>query len=161
MFFSTKTLLRPTRLSHYRETGQKGGILVYFGPQSGVQERSETVDLEQRSCGNVWTQPKCDTKNAARNGNCDALVSELYNDGDVAIPGSPRQICYQGDSDKNAFCCVSWRNAVKNLRKRDLAPYASAILNQCTQNGISGKTTNIPLRSVCTSVCLSNRGTHC
>jgi hypothetical protein len=146
MFFSTKTLLfalalpfcslaspiqetdapQPGYVEHYRETGQKGGILVYFGPQSGVQERSETVDLEQRSCGNVWTQPKCDTKNAARNGNCDALVSELYNDGDVAIPGSPRQICYQGDSDKNTCCCVSWHNAVKNLRKRDLAPYASA-----------------------------------
>ncbi|KAF4210919.1 hypothetical protein CNMCM5878_003417 [Aspergillus fumigatiaffinis] len=111
-------------IEHYRETGRGGGSLIYFGPQSDVQERSETVDLEQHSCGKAMTPPKCDSHNAARNGNCVALVAELYDDFDVTINGSPRQICYQSDSDKNSFCCVSWHDKITGLRKQGLAPYA-------------------------------------
>ncbi|GIK02214.1 hypothetical protein Aspvir_006263 [Aspergillus viridinutans] len=113
-------------VEHYRETGRGGGSLIYFGPPTGSQtEQSETVNLQQRSCGNANKTPVCDSSHAARNGNCVALVSELYDNSDATVGESPRQICYQGDSDKNAFCCVSWHSKITGLRKSDLAPYAS------------------------------------
>lgn len=113
-------------VEHHRETGKSGGLLLYFGPQNDTQtEQPEGSSLQQRSCGSVSKQPECDTSHGARNENCDKLVSELYDNSDVSIPKSPRQICYQGDSGKNTYCCVSWHNAITGLKKQDLAPYAS------------------------------------
>lgn len=110
----------------HRETGKNGGRLLYYGPQNGTQTGgSEESNLQQRSCGSTSKAPVCDSSHGARNGNCDKLVSELYDDSDVTVQKSPRQICYQGDSGKNTFCCVSWHNAITGLKKKDLAPYAS------------------------------------
>ncbi|GAQ07558.1 hypothetical protein ALT_4879 [Aspergillus lentulus] len=149
-------------VEHYRETGKSGGTLIYYGPQDGAQtDESEANSLEQRSCGYTSKAPVCDSSNGARNANCNALVSDLWDNSDVAISETPRQICYQGDSGKNTFCCVSWHNPIPGLKKGDLAPYASAILSQCTQNGISGKTSTVLVHNKCTNVCVSNRGTHC
>ncbi|PKX93469.1 uncharacterized protein P174DRAFT_422465 [Aspergillus novofumigatus IBT 16806] len=107
-------------VEHYRETGKSGGTLIYYGPQDGAQtDESEANSLEQRSCGYTSKAPVRDSSNGARNGNCNALMSDLYD-------MTPRQICYQGDSGKNTFCCVSWHKSIPGLKKGDLAPYASA-----------------------------------
>jgi hypothetical protein len=115
-------------VEHYRETGKSGGTLIYYGPQDGAQtDESEANSLEQRSCGSTSKAPACDSSHGARNGNCNALVADLfYDNSDIAVDVKPRQICYQGDSGKNTFCCVSWHNAIPGLKKGDLAPYASA-----------------------------------
>jgi hypothetical protein len=114
-------------VEHSREIGKTGGHLIYFGPRNGTEtpeSQEEGNTLQPRSCGYSSKEPKCDGSHGARNANCEALVSELYDDSDVSIPKSPRQICYQGDSGKNTFCCVSWHNAITGLKKKDLAPYA-------------------------------------
>ncbi|KAJ5589058.1 hypothetical protein N7537_011736 [Penicillium hordei] len=125
-------------VEHSREIGKTGGHLIYFGPRNGTEtpeSQEEGNTLQQRSCGYSSKEPN--------------------------IPKSPRQICYQGDSGKNTFCCVSWHNAITGLKKKDLAPYADKILKTCTQNAISGKTSDVHVHHKCTDVCLSNRGTHC
>ncbi|KAF7155895.1 hypothetical protein CNMCM5623_008775 [Aspergillus felis] len=113
-------------VEHYRETSKSGGTLIYYGPQDGTQTAEPEAKIQQRSCGSTSKAPVCDSSNGARNGNCNGLVSELYDNSDVAIDVKPRQICYQGDSAKNTFCCVSWHNPIPGLKKGDLAPYANA-----------------------------------
>ncbi|CAJ2507896.1 Uu.00g090820.m01.CDS01 [Anthostomella pinea] len=140
------------------------GHLVFLG--SGENTKRMNMDernpIEERaSCTNDPT-PSCSGDHTARNDICDKLVTELFADPTISVGSSPRQICYEGDAaESNEYCCVSWHNVVDGLTKGDLAPIAQTIEQQCTQNGISGKTNNVWVFNTCTSVCLSNRGTHC
>ncbi|KAI0528411.1 hypothetical protein GGR58DRAFT_496105 [Xylaria digitata] len=137
------------------------GTLIFLGPgNEDNTARAEMSSMDKRACSSSGSIT-CDSSHAARNENCDKLVTELFGDPTVGVSESPRQICYQGASDDNAFCCVSWHNVVKGLNKGHLAPIAQNMLSQCTQNGISGKTHEVYVHGTCTDVCLSNRGTHC
>ncbi|KAF2963465.1 hypothetical protein GQX73_g10108 [Xylaria multiplex] len=137
------------------------GTLIFLGPGSEDNTaRAATSAMDKRACSSSGSIT-CDSNHAARNENCDKLVTELFADPTIGVAESPRQICYQGTSGDNAYCCVSWHNVVKNLNKGDLAPIAQNMLSQCTQNGISGKTHGVYVHGKCTDVCLSNRGTHC
>jgi hypothetical protein len=117
-------------VEHYREVGKNGGTLIYYGPANsteiGDSNISNTQSLQERaSCGTSSTTPTCSTDHAARNDVCTTLVNELYDDADVKVQESPRQICYLGGSASNEYCCVSWDKPVKTLTKGDLAPFAS------------------------------------
>ncbi|KAI0183361.1 hypothetical protein EV127DRAFT_447385 [Xylaria flabelliformis] len=143
-------------------TSNGNGTLIFFGPGGERKTAHAAVrSIEERaSCSNTGSI-SCSSDHTARNENCDQLVTELFADPTVGVATSPRQICYQGTSSDNEFCCVSWHNVVNGLTKGDLAPIAQTMLSQCTQNGISGKTRGISVHGTCTDVCLSNRGTHC
>ncbi|KAF3405094.1 hypothetical protein DPV78_003267 [Talaromyces pinophilus] len=111
----------------WRESAKvHNGNIVYYGP-SNITLRatqnvdSESLDHEKRSSScSITGTTSCHTSNAARNENCDRLVTELQADGSVSVPQSPRQICYQGVSSSDEYCCVSWHNVIPNLRKQDL-----------------------------------------
>ncbi|PGH16848.1 hypothetical protein AJ79_01492 [Helicocarpus griseus UAMH5409] len=148
----------------YRVNDKDGGSLIYYGffeDNDTETPTSDTSRLQERASCPTMKEPKCDGANAARNPICDKLVTDLEGNSDVNVPGSPRQICYQGSTEKNAFCCVSWHNKVPNLNKGELAPFAHKILRTCTANGISGKIYGVRVGGTCTDACLSNRGTHC
>ncbi|KAF2229966.1 hypothetical protein EV356DRAFT_520461 [Viridothelium virens] len=138
--------------------------LVFLGPPNGTHP--EPNEHQKRGGCSSTSQPSCSSSNTARNDICESLITELNGDAQVAVPNSPRQICYEGDaadSDDNAYCCVSWGTAVNNLEKGDLASYAATITSQCTQNGVSGKFSSVPLGplSTCSEFCTSSRGDHC
>lgn len=158
----------PEYIEHYREDAKwSNGSLIWYGPSSGskhntTSESESTLSARAKaSCSVAGDAPTCGTSHAARNQECDLLVTELNGDGAVGVPNSPRQICYQGDASKDEYCCVSWANAVPGLVKADLATPAYKIEQTCTANGITGKISNIWLEQTCTTVCLSNRGTGC
>ncbi|KAJ5195302.1 uncharacterized protein N7498_008740 [Penicillium cinerascens] len=143
----------------FREDGSDGGQLIYFG--HGDNTGTETEALQDRASCSSTAKINCHSKHAARNEVCDKLVTHLQGYSDVAVAGSPRQICYKGESEDDEYCCVSWHNTIPGLTKGDLATYAENIFKQCTSNGISGKTEKVLVHSTCTNVCMSNRGTHC
>jgi hypothetical protein len=105
-----------------------GDYLVYYGPPNNTVATRTTnpqpVRVEERSSCGTTAAPSCHTSNTARNAVCDSLVTELQGDYDVSVPQSPRQICYEGNSETNEYCCVSWHNVVPSLQKGDLAGYA-------------------------------------
>lgn len=111
---------------HLSEPGKTGGTLSYYGPANGT-EAAESVsnNLQERKYCPKSKAPKCSGSHAARNDICDQLVTELQGDSSIGVATSPRQICYQGDSGDNKYCCVSWHNAIKGLTKGDLASYAA------------------------------------
>jgi hypothetical protein len=111
----------------HREDAASGGSLVYYGPPSGTKTlRSlEPAKVEERASCSTTVAPSCSTSHTARNDVCDLLVTELQGDSTVPVGASPRQICYEGSSESNEYCCVSWHNVVPNLNKGDLAPYAN------------------------------------
>jgi hypothetical protein len=140
------------------------GALVYYGPPSGTKTiRSEPnkVEIRKASTCTAAVTPNCGSKHSARNDVCDALLTELYADSKVAVGTSPRQICFEGSSGKNQYCCVSWADDVDKLTKGDLATWVDPIFRTCTSNGITGKMPYVLVHSTCTTVCLSNRGTKC
>ncbi|PGH10645.1 hypothetical protein AJ79_05359 [Helicocarpus griseus UAMH5409] len=150
----------------FRTKGKNGGLLIYYGLLDGDDAGTPALgaagtSLQQRASCPTTKEPVCDDDHAARNYVCDQLVAELEGNSDVAVPGSPRQICYRGTAGNNEFCCVSWHNKVPDLNKGDLAGHANKILKTCTSNGISGKIYGVMVGRTCTDVCLSNRGTHC
>lgn len=97
----------------YREPAKlSNGTLIYYGPASDeVAER----DVKRASCTTGGTAPVCSSDHAARNAVCDSLIGELNSDGSNPVPKSPRQICYQGGSSSNEYCCVSWHTVVPGL----------------------------------------------
>jgi hypothetical protein len=161
---STEILTFNEYVELYREPSSNGvDSLVYYGLASGTKTlRSEANPVEERASCAATTAPTCSTSRSARNDICDQLVTELFNDSEITVDQSPRQICYEGAAaESNEYCCVSWHNVVPSLIKGDLANYANTILQKCTSNGISGKIYNVLVHQTCTSVCLSNRGTGC
>jgi hypothetical protein len=107
----------------YREAASNGeGQLIYFGldDNSVIANSSESESLEKRAPCTRGGSLSCSNDHAARNDVCANLVQELQNDYNVNVKASPRQICYLGPSDKNAYCCVSWHNVVPNLVKCNL-----------------------------------------
>ncbi|KAI6085978.1 hypothetical protein F4821DRAFT_239557 [Hypoxylon rubiginosum] len=118
------------------------GNLVFLGPGSkGSTKRADTSLIEERAddtCRDPdQVPPDCSAENTARNDICDQLVSERY-------------------------CCVSWRTPMFGLHKGDLAETADKIMQECTNDGISGRKGKIyVLKGVCNDVCLSSRGTGC
>jgi hypothetical protein len=146
---------------HREPAALSDGHIVYYGPGGTETSSLAPAGVQERSCTSN-AEPVCSSDHAARNDICAALVTELYNDANASVGQSPRQICYEGaGEDSNPYCCVAWHNVVNNLTKGALAPIANAMLTQCTQNGVSGKTNGIWVVQTCTAVCLSNRGTHC
>ncbi|KAI1138392.1 hypothetical protein F5Y05DRAFT_418656 [Hypoxylon sp. FL0543] len=139
------------------------GTLIFLGPgDNGSSKRAAAISVEERAWCRNQVQPICDNHNTARNDICDRLVSELFADETVVIGTNSQQVCYEGDAaETNAYCCVSWKNKVPNLIKGDLAPIAQGIMQDCTEDGISGASDNIFVHGTCTRVCLSNRGTDC
>ncbi|KAI1170210.1 hypothetical protein F4777DRAFT_570095 [Nemania sp. FL0916] len=136
------------------------GTLIFLGSKDDGNVKRNAFVEPRTSCKSN-PAPKCSSDHAARNDVCDSLITELFADPTISVGESPRQICYQGSSGDNSYCCVSWHDVVPNLNKGDLAPVAQKIQQKCTQNGISGKTDGVKLYKTCTDVCLSNRGTHC
>ena len=111
---------------HFSEPGKTGGTLSYYGPANGTETAEpETSGLQERKYCPKNKAPNCSSSHAARNNICDQLVTELQADSSVGVEEKPRQICYQGNAEKNTYCCVSWHNAVKGLTKGDLANYAA------------------------------------
>jgi len=148
----------------YREKASiEDGYLIYFGlnDNSTNTNYSEPDSLEKRAPCSRGGNLGCSSDHTARNDVCDSLVQELQADYNVPVKESPRQICYLGQSAKNSYCCVSWHNPVPGLTKGNLYDIAYNMFTHCTQNGISGKTNSVYVHGVCTSVCLSDRGTHC
>ncbi|KAF2235556.1 hypothetical protein EV356DRAFT_111689 [Viridothelium virens] len=138
--------------------------LVYFGYPNGANaSHSAPIDLQKRTCS-AYSDPTCNTDNAARNDICENLVTELNGDAGVQISQHGRQICYEGDAaEKNKYCCVSWGTNVSPLTKGDFVGYTTKVVSQCTENGVSGKFNSVLLGSSqeCVEICMSNRGTHC
>lgn len=105
------------------------GKLTYYGPSGSTLKAARAVESEpaliegRASCGTT-VAPSCYESHSARNDVCDKLVTELQGDSQVSIPQAPRQICYEGNSESNSYCCVSWHNPVPGLIKGDLATYA-------------------------------------
>ncbi|PVH90679.1 hypothetical protein DM02DRAFT_475296, partial [Periconia macrospinosa] len=96
-------------------------------------------------------------RHGANNQICDKLLAELEGNGDVTLPQTPRQICYKDGKS----CCVSWSKKLSDqLKKNELYQVANKVIKKCTSNGVSGKT-QATIQGVCTTVCVSNRGTHC
>ena len=157
----------------YRQTAKHSdGELIFYGPPSNETEGkisprdTSGSDIWQRAtnhCSSTGLGPiGCVSNNVARNDICSSLVDELNGDGDVVVPESTRSLCYQGNSEHNNRCCVSWHNTVtQTLTKLDLATPAYNIMRTCTLDGISGKIRWIWLKNACTSICLSNRPGHC
>jgi hypothetical protein len=171
----------------YREEASTSdGYLIYYGPGGSDtnMRRSELGSLEERATCPTTGSLSCSSSHAARNDVCDTIVTELQTDYNVPVSLSPRQICYLGTSESNLYCCVSWHNPIPGLIKGDLWDIATnskqpllvlitrhaqkaehslllLVFTQCTQDGISGKTYNVFVNGVCTSVCLSDRGTNC
>lgn len=115
-------------LEMIREEASTGeGFIVYYGPPNSTRTlQSGATGVEaRRSCATTGV-PSCHTSNTARNDVCAALVNELGGDANVALPQAPRQVCYEGTSESNAYCCVSWHNAVNGLLKLDLAYVATS-----------------------------------
>ncbi|KAI0169911.1 hypothetical protein GGR52DRAFT_573960 [Hypoxylon sp. FL1284] len=139
------------------------GTLVFLGDGSSRKraEAAAGVVEERSSCQNN-PQPKCSTHHTARNELCDKLVTELFADPSISVGEDPRRICYEGDAaESNEYCCVAWHKTIPHLTKGDLAPIAQTMLQQCTAEGISGKTYSVWVHDTCTDVCLSNRGKGC
>lgn len=102
------------------------GTVTYYGPSNSTLKAVRAIDSEikrRASCG-TSVAPTCHDSHSARNDVCDQLVTELQGDSQVSIPQAPRQICYEGSSESNEYCCVSWHNPVPGLIKGDLANYA-------------------------------------
>lgn len=144
------------------------GNLVFLGPGSkGSTKRADTSLIEERAddtCRDPdQVPPDCSAENTARNDICDQLVSELYSDSKVIVSEKTQQICYEGDAaETDRYCCVSWRTPMFGLHKGDLAETADKIMQECTNDGISGRKGKIyVLKGVCNDVCLSSRGTGC
>jgi hypothetical protein len=125
-------------IEHYREKSSNGGVLIYYGPVNGAKkDHSEVVKVEKRggvSCSANAPPPDCGSQNSARNDICVNLLTDLQVNSAVAIPPGPNQICYYGDATIiDAYCCVSWHDAVPNignsisysLNKGDLVGYAA------------------------------------
>jgi len=122
---SAATLNRYTELS--RENAADGGSLVFYGPSSVTQSRRSEGSLVERF---LWfgtpkacpasVEPICSEDNGARNEVCDSLVTALMGNSKVAVPESPRQVCYLADKS----CCVSWHDVIPGLTKGDLAEHA-------------------------------------
>lgn len=105
------------------------GKITYYGPSNSTLKAARAVDsapamIEGRAGCTTTATPSCHTSHSARNDVCDQLVNELQGDSQVSVGQSPRQICYEGSSESNEFCCVSWHNPVSGLVKGDLANYA-------------------------------------
>ena len=142
------------------------GDLIYLGGSAGTANATASTLPEPRSIGKRASscpqrETKCSTSHAARNANCDALVTELGGDSGTKVVANTRQICYKGDSSKNEKCCVSTSEVIANLVKGDLVNAANTLLQTCTESGISGKMTNVLMGGVCGSVCLSNHEAWC
>ncbi|KAI9692713.1 MAG: hypothetical protein M1820_009418 [Bogoriella megaspora] len=152
----------------FREkSNNSDGALVYLGhPHGANTTRLEIGKNIKRDDCLASNQPTCSKHHTARNDICESLIAELNGDATISIPKDPRQVCYEGSSaDKDQYCCVSWHNDVDPLYKGDLAGYATTIVSQCTESGVSGKIYKVPVGGnpavACTDVCLSNRGTGC
>lgn len=138
------------------------GSLIYLGPPEGSNMvRKEVTKLEEREVCRGTPSTECDKDKGAPNSLCDQLVTELFGDPTISVSEKARQICYLSDSSNNAYCCVSWNKSIKGLTKNDLSNPALKISRQCTENGISGKRSNVQIKNVCTKVCLSKRGKKC
>ncbi|KAI1767427.1 hypothetical protein GGR53DRAFT_110929 [Hypoxylon sp. FL1150] len=142
------------------------GNLLFLGPGSkGGTKRADTDLIEERgTCHKPKdVPPLCDKSNTARNEICDKLVSELYADDGIVVSGKTQQICYEGDgAETNEYCCVSWQREIDGLTKGDFADIANGIMQECTEDGISGRKEDVYVHNdACTGVCLSNRGTDC
>jgi hypothetical protein len=103
------------------------GNMVYYGPSYSTLKairgaNPEPAGFEKRYSSSCSSPKKlnCYESHEAGNEPCDQLVTGLQGDGGVSVPESPRQICYEGSSEKNAYCCVSWHNKIPGLTKADL-----------------------------------------
>ena len=94
----------------FRENGNDGGQLIYFGP--GNDTDTVTDPLQDLASCSSTAKITCDSSHAARNEVCDKLVTQLEGYSDVAVAKLPRQICYKGDSEDDEYCCVSWHNTI-------------------------------------------------
>lgn len=103
----------------FRETADDG-FLVYYG----YENNTESASAEKRASCSSSVSPVCSSDNAARNVNCNTLYTQLAGNSATTVQTSPRQICYEGTSDKDSYCCVSWHNVVSGLTKGDLANQA-------------------------------------
>jgi hypothetical protein len=128
---STELDLSTDYVELFRENATTEGFsLVYYGPGEDAAVlatktvREEPARIEERGSCSTTAAPGCYTSHSSRNDVCDALVTELQGDGNVAVPQAPRQICYEGNAESNPWCCVSWHNVVPGLVKGDLAGYA-------------------------------------
>ncbi|PCG98615.1 Hypothetical protein PENO1_057130 [Penicillium occitanis (nom. inval.)] len=162
--YSSEELIPNDYLELWNEDAKfSDGKLTYYGPSNSTLKAARAVhpEIEGRSGCSTTATPSCHDSHSARNDVCDQLVAELQGDYQVPIPQAPRQICYEGSSESNAHCCVSWHNPVPGLIKGDLYDYAYSIMITCTEDGISGKINGVKVHNTCTNVCLSNRGTGC
>ncbi|KAF2659662.1 hypothetical protein K491DRAFT_775373 [Lophiostoma macrostomum CBS 122681] len=148
----------------YRENSTHAGYeLIFYGaiPDENTRRQAQGPGgLQPRSTGCYSTaDPICDSGNGATNDLCQQLVLDLYDNPNVEVGKSPRQMCLSGGTD--GYCCISWGTEIDGLFKYDFADNSEKILGKCTTNGVSGRMENVAIGPGCSALCMSKRGTHC
>lgn len=117
----------------YREPAKtSNGTLIFYGCppdyEPKLNPRTLGAGLGTKSCKlgtDPTLQPKCDSENKARRGNCDKLLDKIIYSGlDQPVEGPWRQLCYLGMENDNYSCCVSWHTPVGKMTRRDLSAAA-------------------------------------
>ncbi|KAI0404082.1 hypothetical protein F4802DRAFT_598489 [Xylaria palmicola] len=185
MLFSTLALAAASSLAFFAEaaptnelpglvtlkqfTSRDGASLItVYGDAEGSQSQSlphpphpsllaAARDLDGDCGGNTLV---CNNKHLANREACAGLIHDLASeDGQAALPESPRSIC---GSYGGSQCCVSWHNPVSGAVRASLVNAALKTLEGCAGNtGVSGKTMHTYIGETCTNQCLSDRPKGC
>ncbi|KAK8052543.1 hypothetical protein PG993_003928 [Apiospora rasikravindrae] len=143
-----------------REERGNGTGIEYFGvdPAAAVLPTpTRTVERRGHDCV-AKPEASCDTKkNQAQNLLCQSLISDLNAQWRTPVDKNWRRICYKGE---NQSCCTAWSNEISNMVQGDLTVEAEKIIENCSNDGISGKVYGTRIRNICTNQCV-NAGHKC
>jgi len=125
---------------------------------SNLLNRDEVPN--QCPAGQPMNERKCSPDALAIQGACAQLIQD-YSSSHNPIKKDPRSICktYPGLGQ----CCFSWSNIIYGASEIDVANAAVQLSNGCVDSTgkVSGRLVNTIIGSSCTTLCLSNRATHC